>query len=271
MINSFYKKGYCLIPNFYDVGTQIDPILKDIQRIIEIVAEEHGVNAPCGTPQEAMTSGIMAIAEANRTWASEIYDAVKQIPSFMQLMSHEKNIEVFKKLRTGSTPGLAAGGYGIRIDFPSDEKFRTFWHQDFPAQLRSLDGLVFWTPLLPMTTQMGPVEICVGSQSDGFVPVIEDDGGADKTGAYALRLHDEKSRVLNYNRIAPLTKPGDLLVMDFLTLHQSGINSSDHPRWSMQSRWFNYENQLGRKIAWKGSFAAGVNFAKVLEGFANKK
>ena len=250
--------------------TQIEPILKDIQRIIEIVAEENGVDAPCGTPDEAMTKGIMAIAAANRALAAEVYDAVKQIPSFMQLMSHDTNLEIFEKLRPDSTPGLAAGGYGIRIDFPSDKKFRTFWHQDFPAQLRSLDGLVFWSPLFPVTFKMGPVEICCESHADGYVPVLQDDGGADKTGAYALRLHDEKSRVSNYNRISPLTKPGDLLVMDFLTLHQSGINLSNHPRWSMQSRWFNYEDPLGRKIAWKGSFAAGINFAEILEELVNE-
>ena len=77
MLQDFNKNGFCVIPNVYDVENQIDPILKDIQRIIQIVAEEHDVDAPCETPEEAMTKGIMAIAEANRSFAAEIYDAVK--------------------------------------------------------------------------------------------------------------------------------------------------------------------------------------------------
>ena len=264
MMQNFTKDGYCLISDFYDVKTQIEPIQRDIQRIVAIVAEEHGVDAPCGNPHEAMTSGIMAIASANRAWAAEVYDAVKQIPTFMQLVSHEKNVEIFNKLRPGSTPGLAAGGYGIRIDFPSDDKYRTFWHQDFPAQLRSPDGVVFWTPLLPVTPEMGPVKLCIGSHADGIVPVVNDDGGACKTGAYALRLHDEENRLSRYNQTAPLSKPGDLILMDFLTLHQSGINRSVYPRWSIQFRWFNYEHPVGRRIAWVGSFASGVDFYKVM-------
>ena len=82
--------------------------------------------------------------------------------------------------------------------------------------------------------------------------------------AYALRLHDEENRLSLYNQTAPLSKPGDLILMDFLTLHQSGINRSVYPRWSIQFRWFNYEHPVGRRIAWVGSFASGVDFSKVM-------
>jgi len=264
MTQSFAKDGYCLISNFYDIESQIEPIQRGIQRIISLVAKEHGVQAPCDTPYAAMTDGIMAIASANRAWAAEVYDAVKQIPAFMQLVSHEKNSEIFKSLRPESTPGLAAGGYGIRIDFPSEDKYRAYWHQEFPAQLRSPDGIVFWTPLLPVTTEMGPVELCPGSHSDGIVPVERDDGGVGKTGAYALRLSDETNRLSHYNTIAPLSNPGDLILMDFLTLHQSGANRAVYPRWSIQFRWFNFEHPVGCSIAWAGSFAEGVDFSEIL-------
>lgn len=264
MTKTFAKDGYCLVPGFYDVKTQIEPIQRGIQRIVALVAETHGVDAPCGTPHAAMTDGIMAIASVNRAWAAEVYDAVKQIPAFMQLVSHEKNAEIFNTLRPESTPGLAAGGYGIRIDFPSEDKYRAFWHQEFPAQLRSPDGVVFWTPLLPVTPEMGPVEICPGSHAEGIVPVERDDGGVGRTGAYALRLNDEANRLSRYSPVAPLSQPGDLILMDFLTLHQSGANRAAYPRWSIQFRWFNFEHPVGCRIAWAGSFAAGVDFSNIL-------
>jgi hypothetical protein len=228
------------------------------------VAERHGVDAPCATPDEAMREGIMAIARANRAWAGEVYDAVKQIPAFMRLVSHAANADVFRTLRPGSEPGLAAGGYGIRIDFPSEDKYRAYWHQEFPAQLRSADGIVYWSPLLPVSAEMGPVEICPGSQAEGIVPVRHDDGGAGKAGAYALRLDGEAERLARYPHIAPPSEPGDLILMDFLTLHQSGANRAAHPRWSMQFRMFNFNDPLGQRIGWKGSFAEGVDFAQVL-------
>ena len=111
---------------------------------------------------------------------------------------------------------------------------------------------------------MGPVEIAVGSHNEGIVPVVEDGGSAGKSGAYALLLDDEERRLGKYRKIAPLTRPGDLLIMDFLTLHQSGMNASDCPRWSMQFRYFNFADPLGVRIDWKGSFASHVNFQDVL-------
>ena len=210
-----------------------------------------------------MTRTYPAIIAANRRYGSEVYDAVKQIPAFCALVADARNAELFRVLRPDSVPGIAGGGAGIRIDNPGEDKYRAAWHQEFPSQLRSLDGVVFWSPLLPVVPEMGPVELCVGSHKEGPIPVYEDDGGVGQTGAYALRLDREGERVAKYERIAPHTQPGDLLIMDFLTLHASGRNISDRPRWSMQWRLFNFEDPIGIKIGWRGSYAAGVKFQDI--------
>ncbi|MEJ6707302.1 MAG: hypothetical protein QNK92_00470 [Amylibacter sp.] len=57
-----------------------------------------------------MTQGIMAIANSDRSRAGEIYDVVKKIPKFMQLVSQVKNADIFRALRPDSDPGLAVGG-----------------------------------------------------------------------------------------------------------------------------------------------------------------
>ncbi|MCY1743391.1 phytanoyl-CoA dioxygenase family protein [Ensifer sp. SL37] len=260
----FETKGYHVVPGFYDAQSQIEPIQEGIRQILELICKKYGVDAPTGTAHEAMTIAYRKLIAVNRSWGGEVYDAVKQIPAFMRLVSSAANDEVFKALRPESIPGLAAGGYGIRIDNPGEEKFRAQWHQEFPGQLRSVDGIVFWTPLLPVTADMGPVQIAEGSQAEGFVPVYEDDAGLGKTGAYSLFLHKGEERLARYKHVAPLSKPGDLILMDFLTLHQSGHNVSQTPRWSIQFRYFNYAEPVGIRIGWKGSFAAGVNYADVL-------
>ena len=85
----------------------------------------------------------------------------------------------------------------------------------------------------------------------------------DKTGAYGLTLVDEEARVANYKKTAPLTEPGDLVLVDFLTLHRSGKNVSDRSRWSMQLRWFNFVEPTGRKLGWPGAYAAGKDLRAV--------
>lgn len=263
-IDSFTTHGYGIIERFYDLDAEIAPIQEGVRRIVELIAGKHGVDAPCATPEEAMTRGYPALIARDRRWGGHVYDAIKQIPAFLRLVSSPRNTEVFEALRPGADAGIAAGGYGIRIDNPGEERFRAFWHQEFPAQLRSLDGVVFWSPLLRVTPDMGPVEIAAGSHKEGPIPVFQDDGGADKSGAYALRIDREAERLAKYTRVAPCAKPGDLILMDFLTLHQSGFNVSDRPRWSMQFRYFNFRDPVGIDIAWAGSFAAGRKFEDIL-------
>ena len=260
----FAAKGYAVIPAFYDPERIVAPIQEGIRQILELVCRKYGVEAPTATAREAMTLAYPRLIARNRAWGSEIYDAVKQIPALMRLVADPVNEQTFEALRPGSKPGIAAGGYGIRIDNPGEERFRAQWHQEFPAQLRSLDGIVFWTPLLPVTAEMGPVQIAEGSHKEGIVPVHLDDAGVGKTGAYALHIDRVEERVAGYRNVAPLTEPGDLVLMDFLTLHQGGQNVSATPRWSIQFRYFNFAEPTGIRIGWKGSFAAGVKFEEVL-------
>jgi ectoine hydroxylase-related dioxygenase (phytanoyl-CoA dioxygenase family) len=263
-IEKFSDNGLAIAESFYDSAQEIDPILAGIEKIISLLLAKYEVKAACSTPYEAMTTGYTALIQKNRKWGGEVYDAIKQIPAFMTLVGNARNSEMFRQLRPGAVPGVAAGGYGMRIDNPGEEKFRAQWHQEFPSQLRSLDGVVFWTPLLAVTPDMGPVEIAVGSHKEGLIPVYEDDAGVGKSGAYALHLDGEQERLKKYTVVAPCTKPGDLVLMDFLTMHQSGINVSKIPRWSIQFRLFNFADPIGIKLGWQGSFAAGQKFSDLV-------
>jgi ectoine hydroxylase-related dioxygenase (phytanoyl-CoA dioxygenase family) len=198
------------------------------------------------------------------SWGGEIYDAVKQIPAFVRLVAHPAHEALMRALRENSVPGLAAGGYGIRIDNPHEDRFRAQWHQEYPAQLRSLDGLVFWSPLVPVTEALGPVQFCPGSHRMGPLPVYtKDPANPERRGAYSLMLKDEEALLAAHPRIAPLCGPTDLVIIDFLVLHASGHNRSSRARWSMQFRYFNFAEPTGRSHGWRGSFAAGVDFGSI--------
>jgi hypothetical protein len=108
------------------------------------------------------------------------------------------------------------------------------------------------------------VQIAAGSQAEGPIPVYRDGKGVGATGAYALHLDQSEERLARYDRAAPLTKPGDLILMDFMTLHQSGHNRACFPRWSIQFRLFNFADPMGVRIGWRGSFAAGEDFGEIV-------
>lgn len=268
--HSFKKNGYLVLKNVYDYEREILPVIQTIASIIDDVAAHHKIYIDCKSPMDFLRNGIMQLASADRRLAGVVYDAVKQIPEFMALVSNKKNKLILSELYPNMKAGIAAAGYGIRIDFPLENKFKTFWHQEFPAQLRSSKGVVFWTPLVDITRKLGPVEICEGSHHKGYLEVYNENSEG-KLGAYSLRLKNEKDLVNSFDKVSPLTSPGDLILMDYFTLHQSGVNECDYPRWSIQFRYFDFNNEFGRRTSWQGSFADGVDFRKVLKQEGTEK
>jgi hypothetical protein len=264
-IEEFNHSGLLIIKGFYDLDRDINPIRHGIYNVIGQVMKRHAFDDKRNAfDAENFDAGYQDLIKADRAWGGEIYDAVKQLPAFFRLISDEAHDKLFCQLRNDSIPGIAAGGHGIRIDNPHEEKFRAMWHQEYPAQLRSLDGLVFWSPLVPVTTALGPVRFCPGSHREGPLPVHAcDPDQSGRTGAYSLALHDEARIIGKYQQISPLTSPTDLVVIDFLLLHASGHNVGDRSRWTMQFRYFNFADPIGRAHAWKGSFAAGVDFRAI--------
>jgi hypothetical protein len=257
-LEAFRVDGYLVLPKFYDIEQEVEPVRVGIHDIIGLVAQERGIALHRGPySPETFDAGYSTLKTIDRSLASIVYDAVKQLAAFVSLTASAKNVEVFRRLRGTDVVGIAGGGSGLRIDNPDETKYLAWWHQEYPAQLRSLDGVVFWSPLRRLTAELGPVEILPRSHSEGPIPVWRDDGGTGRQDAYALRLHNEAEVVGRYPMVAPLTQPGDLVLMDFLTVHRSGVNRSKEPRWTMQWRYFNFRDGTGRGMGWAGSFAAG--------------
>jgi len=264
-IDEFHRTGLIIIKNFYDLDKDVVPIQHGIYDVIGQVLKRHGQeDSRRPFEPEHFDDGYQDMIAKNRAWGGEVYDAVKQLPSFYRLVSHPAHDFIFRQLRPDAIPGIAAGGYGIRIDNPFEDKFRALWHQEYPAQLRSLDGLVFWSPLVAISDALGPVKFCPGSHREGPLPVrSEDPDKSGRTGAYSLVLDDEAKVLEKYQQISPLTSPTDLVIIDFLVLHASGNNRGSRSRWTMQFRYFNFADPVGRSHGWKGSFAAGVDFRTV--------
>jgi hypothetical protein len=264
-IASFKNDGILILKNFFDLRIDIEPIQHAIYRIIGQVIAENGLPVKqVGFSPDSFDSGFQDVIQSDRKLGGVIYDAVKQCPSFIRLCSDVRLEQVFNILRNTELAGIAAGGYGIRINNPNEEQFRAEWHQEYPAQLRSPDGIVYWSPLVKVTKELGPVKVAVGSQAEGLLPVFTyDPENETKKGAYSLTLKDKRELLDKYEIIEPLTNPGDLIVMDFCTIHASGHNVSSRSLWSMQLRYFNFNNAVGRKNKWCGSFASGIDFTKI--------
>ena len=260
-IDEFSENGFLVLRSFYDLEKEIKPIQYDIYRIIGALIEREklSVDREPFSP-DSFDSGFMELVAHDRALGGVVYDAIKQIPAFVRLLSSEKHEKVFQLLHGSEFPGIGHGGQGIRIDIPFEEEFRAPWHQEYLNQLRSMQGIVFWSPLLKVTLSMGPVEFCLGSHKNGVLPVrMIDLNNPNKKGAYAMVVDQEDEIVSSYPHAAPLLGPGDVALTDYLALHRSGLNSSSRCRWSMQMRYFGFGNETAIANSWVGSFASGIS------------
>jgi len=248
------NEGFTIIKNFYDLDEEINPIKKGIRKILDLMVKKYNIDMPkLEFNVDNFDYGYKELISKDRKYGGEVYDAIKQIPAFLRLVSLKKNEILFKKIREVKFSGISAQGYGIRIDNPNEEKYRSLWHYEYRDQFRSQDGIVFWSPLVQIVNEMGPVMICPKSHVDGLRrSYINDPDNPEKSGVYSLRLENEADTINKYGIVQPLSSPGDLIIMDFLTLHSSGENTCNRSRWSMQFRYFNFEHPSGIDISWRG-------------------
>lgn len=260
----FFRDGFLVIRQFHDVENDIRPIQRAIYDIIGLMIRRHGLSiARQAFSCDSFDSGYAELISADRSHGAEVYDIVKQIPAFLRLISSSRSEWLIRELRGTDLAGIGTASYGIRIDNPLEEKFRSHWHQEFIVQPQSLDGIVFWTPLVAVSPELGPMTICRGSHKDGLCIYSKGKSYAQKVGAYKIGIVNDAEVVARYEQVAPLTSLGDLIIMDFLTIHQSGFNVSSRSRWSVQSRFFNFREPTGTRIGWKASVTAGTDVERI--------
>src|SRR5438477_12633128 len=88
----FRENGMLLIRAFYDCEHEIRPIQLEIYRIIGQIMMRHGLvdnRKPCTACD--FDDGYAALIAYDRTLGSEVYDAVKQIPALVRLVSSVNN------------------------------------------------------------------------------------------------------------------------------------------------------------------------------------
>jgi len=124
-IAEFHRDGMLVVPDFYDLDVDVLPIQRAIHLIIGQVMKRHDIpDRRIEFSVDRFDDGYQELITLDRSYGGEIYDAVKQIPAFVRLLADPRHEELFGQLRKGSIPGIAAGGYGIRIDNPDEDRFR---------------------------------------------------------------------------------------------------------------------------------------------------
>lgn len=255
----FCEHGYLYVENFFDFDLEIRPLLKNIFDLIDLLTAKYRIPIDrCSFGKETFDSGLPYLLRHHRTVVGVLYDAVKKLPNYIRLAASSKNDDYCRALLDSKFVGFAPRGYGIRMDHPGEAAYSTQLHQDYVSQLCSQNGVVLWSPLRDVTPDLGPVRFFPGSHRAGIFPILK---MAD--GSRGLLVDHEEEVRARYSAIQPEVRVGDCVIMHTLLLHESGENMSEKTRWSMISRYFDFTDETGVAINWKGGLQEGNFFEKV--------
>lgn len=262
---SFERDGFIVLRDWLDVERDLAQLQRELGALIEHAARACGVRHAVPSEPAEFDRGYLQLVAAHPDVQPLVYDMAKNLVAFQRLIVSERLAGLYRALRGTALAGTAPGSNGVRIDRPGDDRRAAPWHQEFQYQFRSLDGITFWIPLVPVTNAMGPVVLARGSHRNGVEPLIDTSGSGEAdmaNGAYgALRLPDEASIPQRFELFAPESRPGDVFAFDFLTLHASGANVGDRARWTVQIRYFNFSDAYGTSIRWTGGLKHGTTLA----------
>ena len=258
----FQNYGFLYVKDFYPNYT-FQRLLVEIKQLIKLFCEKEKLSIISNLADIEFDKYLSELINKDRAIAGHLYEVVKKLPSHIALASHERHIIACQYLKDIKFPGFASRGWGLRMDHPKEDNFLTQLHQDFVSQLCSPEGLVFWTPLRDVDSNLGPVKIYPKSHLNGIFPVE-----VTGKGSYDLNIKNLEKIRENFTYITPEVMKGDTVIMDYLTLHESSPNKSSLTRWSLITRFFEFQNQIATDIGWRGGVQEGNSFDKLLPQYS---
>lgn len=257
---SLKENGYAKIENFIPLDL-ISALWREMHEVGRLVARQLSLELEEFQSPSKTAAKFLILARLDRKFIAIMYDQCKQMPSFLRLSSWEGFQEIYGSIYGTKIVGIGENSYGVRFDLPNEDKFRSHWHQEYAYNPQSPEGLVFWIPLVIMRQDMGSVEILRGSNKAGLVDHEKLKKYSFKNGLYKVGIPDEKLLLDTYEIDTPLSKPGDILLMRFDTIHQSGKNISDYLRVTLQVRYFGFDHSQSTARFWpsKPSEVFGYN------------
>lgn len=213
--------------------------------------------------QDEIHAKLARLAQCDRPALGRVYDAARKLLPFWGLV-HRVG-QVYQDLTGALEPGVAHRGCGIRLDLPGEHRWRSEWHQEYHSQMSSLDGATAWFGLVPVNSDMGPVEFLRGSKAAGLLSVhCPDPRNVDRDYTRTFVLEAPDALAANYPTVQVETGLGDVVFLNFLTVHRSGWNRSpDRSRISCQVRLFDMADPRAAAQNWLGGWQDGADFTQL--------
>ena len=170
---------------------------------------------------------------------SAMYNSIQVSNEYQRLLFDSKLDLVAKNFLKIKVDDLLVRGMQLRMDFPNDTRNSYGWHQDNAYDqynLYSKNGAVLWIPLIDTNKKNGTLVIMPGSEHSSFKCSKKVKKGSKYESEQILIkekfLKRYKSKSVNCKKNSAIATYCGIF-------HKSGINTSDHIRFSIVIRFNN--------------------------------
>lgn len=210
------------------------------QRIVRMIeARLVSIGRPANSETMDLDQLYNELCDADRRLGSGVYDHVKELAEYYQLISSDALCDTVGTLLGTETFQMPYDLCLFRIDRPEEDKYSFDWHQDYPYNLLSQNAVTAWIPLSDVESEMGPLLVVPGSHRKMLEVTIREPhfrpgaGG----GGRALELQGIHVSTLESQAQEVSAKAGDVLFFHTFLLHRSGQNRSQRSRWTANPRY----------------------------------
>lgn len=163
--------------------------------------------------------------ESNQYISKQFFELNTSLLPVIALLNNDLMLNIAKAV--GIQKPVAGTLPVMRLDRPNNDYHSTPLHQDYWYSMLSDNSITIWFGLVPLTSDMGFLEVFPGTHKKGLVAFQNNDKGHFTT----VEEYDEKTKEsikLEYDEI---------LVFSQYLLHKSGKNISNKTRVSIQVRF----------------------------------
>lgn len=180
---------------------------------------------------------LISFRKTNKRKFGLIYDDL-QVTACSNYLARDPKLLKFASmlLSEKKEKTLAVSGVMTRLDCPFDQRNKLDWHQEHRYYLQNdlgKNGLFMHIPLHDVNEKSGSLKVKSKSQKE---KLIMNNPKKRKSKLESLNYNYDSKILEKYKEVSIEIKKGDLLFVNFDTLHASGFNQSKRIRFSLISR-----------------------------------
>lgn len=247
----YVDHGIVIIRGLVD-RIRLESLRETTLKVIYARARSAGITLPDGLDMDQAFNRMCAV---DRKLGGNIYDCLRMHPDAIKFLADQAMVRYLELLLGTTNIYYAVDQIHFRIDRKGEERFSLPWHQDYWWNNTSKTAVTAWYSMVDVPSVMGPMRVIPGTHhvvaKINVNPLFK--VRWDQNSLFSLANPPEQDA-----GIALPVQAGDVVFMNALVLHRSGVNeSADRNRWSIVMRYADMFDPDFVKKGWKSGIRVG--------------